>query len=75
MDDQRFVLFFFILFFELSHRKVSQEDGMKLAKELKCIFVETSAKTNTNVEAIFAKLIEEVEGKILNKKFFLFLDT
>eukprot|EP01080_Neovahlkampfia_damariscottae_P010515 gene10515-3037_t len=45
-------------------RKVSQEDGMKLAKELKCIFVETSAKSNTNVESIFSKLIEEIEGGI-----------
>jgi hypothetical protein len=48
-------------------RKVSSEEGLKLAKELKCPYVETCAKLNTNVEVVFSKLIQEIEGDITVK--------
>jgi Fe2+ transport system protein B len=48
-------------------RKVSSEEGMKLAKELKCPYVETCAKSNSNVEVVFSKLIQEIEGDIIVK--------
>jgi hypothetical protein len=40
---------------------------LKLAKELKCPYVETCAKLNTNVEVVFSKLIQEIEGDITVK--------
>lgn len=48
---------------DLKGRKVSQEEGKKLAKELGCQFVECSAKENSvGVEFAFKKLLEEIEG-------------
>ncbi|KAK4798632.1 hypothetical protein SAY86_030958 [Trapa natans] len=39
-----------------SERTVSTEEGVALAKELGCLFVECSAKTRTNVEQCFEEL-------------------
>ncbi|GLT92302.1 hypothetical protein SLE2022_101430 [Rubroshorea leprosula] len=39
-----------------SERVVSREEGMALAKELGCLFVECSAKTRENVERCFEEL-------------------
>ncbi|GKV40880.1 hypothetical protein SLE2022_078070 [Rubroshorea leprosula] len=39
-----------------SERVVSREEGMALAKELGCLFVECSAKTRENVEQCFEEL-------------------
>lgn len=39
-----------------SDRAVSREEGMALAKELKCLFLECSAKTRENVEQCFEEL-------------------
>ncbi|XP_020248098.1 ras-related protein RABC2a-like [Asparagus officinalis] len=44
-----------------SERAVAREEGMALANELGCLFVECSAKTRINVEKCF----EELASKIL----------
>ena len=42
-------------------RKVSEEEGQKLGKELKCGWVETSARENLNVAKAFEMMIAEIE--------------
>lgn len=42
-------------------RKVPAEQGQKLAQELKCGWVETSARNNTNVAKAFEMMIAEIE--------------
>lgn len=44
-----------------SQRQVSFEEGEKLAKSLKMPFIETSAKTNVNVEKAFQLLVSEMD--------------
>lgn len=44
-----------------SQRQVSSEEGGQLAASFKVPFVETSAKTSTNVDKAFESLIEQVE--------------
>ncbi|CDY11028.1 BnaA03g46870D [Brassica napus] len=39
-----------------SERGVSREEGIALAKELKCMFLECSARTRQNVEQCFEEL-------------------
>jgi len=41
-------------------RQVTTAEGEKLAAQLKCRFVETSAKTNTNVEQAFLEVVRRV---------------
>lgn len=44
-------------------REVSKEDGLALAKEMECEFIETSAKTSLNVEKPFlavARLLRDI---------------
>lgn len=41
-------------------RKVSYEEGMRLAKENRIDFVESSAKNGTNIEEIFTKLNDRI---------------
>jgi GTPase KRas protein len=41
-------------------RKVSTEEGKMLADEFKCKFLETSAKTNTNVENAFFEVVRAI---------------
>ena len=56
-------------------RKVSKEEGAKLAKELNMQYFETSGKTNHNVDETFTYLIREIlcpkksneESKIIKK--------
>ncbi|KAJ3443867.1 ras gtpase-related [Anaeramoeba flamelloides] len=42
-------------------RQVSQNEGMDFAKSLHCSFIETSAKTNTNIEKSFFDLVREIK--------------
>lgn len=46
-----------------SDRRVSHEQGKKLAEEMKAVFLETSAKENQNVEEIFRKVIAQMESQ------------
>ena len=51
-------------------REVSKNEGLKLAKDNDMIYIETSAKTNTNVDEIFTKptmqLMDRIESGILD---------
>ena len=42
-------------------RVISKEMGMKLAEELGCLFIESSAKTNVNINEIFVNLVKEIQ--------------
>ena len=42
-------------------RKVSEEEGRKLGQELKCGWIETSARENMNVSKSFEMMIAEIE--------------
>jgi len=44
-----------------SERVVPKEDGEKLAQELQCRFLETSAKTRQNVCEIFHEVVREIK--------------
>lgn len=44
-----------------NERCVSIEEGRKLAREMKAVFLETSAKENQNVADIFTSAITEME--------------
>jgi Ras-related protein Rab-1A len=50
-----------------SKRAVSAEEGQALAESLGVPFLETSAKTSTNVEAAFVTLARQVRAKALTK--------
>ena len=43
-------------------RRVSNEQGKKLAEEMKAVFMETSAKQNQNVEDIFKLVVSQMES-------------
>lgn len=43
-----------------SERAVSREEGLALAKELGCLFLECSAKTRENVEQCFEELVLKI---------------
>ena len=57
-------------------REISTDEGMELAKNLGIYYMETSAKTNENVEDVFEWIalqiinmnVEEVKGTILDKQ-------
>lgn len=42
-------------------RQISAEEGQKLGQELKCGWIETSARENINVTKAFELMIAEVE--------------
>jgi len=44
-----------------NERSVTKEEGQKLAEEMRATFVETSAKENQGVEAIFSKVVAEID--------------
>ena len=44
-------------------RQVSTEEGQKLAQEWNCVFVETSAKLNVNIQNVFEVLLQEIEKR------------
>jgi hypothetical protein len=46
--------------FQESERAVSKEEGMALAKEHRCLFLECSAKTRENVQQCFEDLTLKV---------------
>ncbi|HUX99916.1 MAG TPA: GTP-binding protein [Candidatus Deferrimicrobium sp.] len=49
-------------------RVISEEEGKKLATELKAIeYIETSAKTGVQVEAAFEKIIKTIIHRLRNK--------
>ena len=48
------------VWFQDSERVVSREEGIALAKELGCLFLECSAKTRENVEQCFEELALKV---------------
>jgi 50S ribosomal subunit-associated GTPase HflX len=43
-------------------RQVSMEEGERKAKELNCLFVETSAKTGHHVKALFTRIAQALPG-------------
>jgi Ras family protein len=42
-------------------REVSKEEGQELATQMGCAFIESSAKQNENIEAIFRMLLDEMD--------------
>ena len=44
------------------HRKVTTEEGTKLAQSLNALFFETSAKEGTNVKTLFNDLAKQLIG-------------
>ena len=51
---------------KLAERKISTQEGYDLAKSLECLFLETSAKKNINVEKAFsdvAKIVHNLSYK------------
>ncbi|KAK5584274.1 hypothetical protein RB653_005882 [Dictyostelium firmibasis] len=49
---------------EEKERKVSKLEGINLAKQLNCIFIETSAKQNLNILEIFTSLVKDWNKKL-----------
>lgn len=47
---------------DLPDRKVTEEEGRQLAQKYNIPFVETSAKTNTNVTQTFEILVREINN-------------
>jgi GTPase KRas protein len=43
-------------------REVTREEGMQLAKEFGCEFLETSARTAQNVERLFTNLVRNLRS-------------
>ena len=43
-------------------REVATEKGQALAKKFECDFVETSAKTNLNVDKAFESIVKQIMG-------------
>ena len=52
----------------INHRKVSQDEADKYAKDNNLLFLETSAKTGYNINKIFTMLAENYQQKNKNKK-------
>ena len=49
-------------------REVTREEGMQLAKEFGCEFLETSAKTAQNVERLFTNLVRNLRSTKLSEQ-------
>lgn len=53
---------------DLAHqREVSHEEGQALAASWNCMFLETSAKTTRNVNAVFIDIVREM-STLMNRK-------
>ena len=52
-------------------RKVSEEEGRALAEKNHCLFFETSAQSNTNIQLAFKALAEKIVNAHLEGKIFL----
>lgn len=48
------------------YRQVSTEEGEEKAKQLGCLFIETSAKTGHNVKALFNRIAQALPGAEAN---------
>ena len=48
------------MFFQDKERAVTREEGIALAQEHKCLFLECSAKTRENVQQCFKDLVLKV---------------
>lgn len=46
---------------EQSNREVSREDGLKFARRLAALFIESSAKTKDGVQCAFEELVQKVK--------------
>lgn len=46
---------------------ISQEQGQQLAQELGMQYIETSAKSNTNVDEAFFKLAQQVKDHLVDQ--------
>lgn len=46
--------------FQDNEREVTREEGIALAQEHKCLFLECSAKTKTNVQQCFRDIVLKV---------------
>ncbi|KAN0009322.1 hypothetical protein ACTFIU_006602 [Dictyostelium citrinum] len=53
-----------------NERKVSTLEGKELAKQLNCMFIETSAKQNLNISKVFITLVKDWNEKQQNIKKF-----
>ncbi|CAG8514079.1 28134_t:CDS:2 [Gigaspora margarita] len=57
---------------KMTEREVSREEGMNMARRLKCDFIETSAKTCVNVERAFYGVVKMIrqnrQGNEIRKK-------
>jgi GTPase KRas len=60
---------------KITEREVSREEGMNMARKLKCEFIESSAKTCVNVERAFYTVVRMIrsnrdggKGEKKNKK-------
>ncbi|KAJ7507753.1 P-loop containing nucleoside triphosphate hydrolase protein [Mycena galericulata] len=51
-----------------SSRQVKHEEGQKLARANETAFIETSAKTNTNVARVFELCLSEIEKRTPNNQ-------
>lgn len=47
---------------KVNEREVSREEGAEMARHFGCPFMETSAKTAYNVEALFATLVRSLRN-------------
>lgn len=51
-----------------SEREVSRSDGRALAQEWGCPFIETSAKSKTMVDELFAEIVRQMNYSTLPEK-------
>ena len=47
---------------KITEREVSREEGMNMARKLKCEFIESSAKTCVNVERAFYTVVRMIRS-------------
>merc|ERR1711974_524749 len=53
---------------DLGDRVISEEQGKKMAAEMKAPFLETSAKEDTNVREAFHKIAEDIKIKYIDSQ-------
>ena len=55
---------------KITEREVSREEGLDMARKLRCEFIETSAKTCVNVERAFFTIVRMIRSRRENCKDF-----